>query len=311
MTLRDRPLALGLIGAGRWGRNYIHTLAAIDGIRLARLASRNAESRGLVGADCAVGPDWRALIAAGDLDGVIIATPPALHAEMVRAAVAAGLPALVEKPLTLDGAEAAALADDVAARRGLVMVEHTHLFHPAFRALKRHLPEIAPVTAIRARAGAWGPFRDHTPVLWDWGSHDVALCLDVMGRKPESATAGHLESRATDEGRGEIVRLRLAFAGGLSAEIEVGNILQARSRRFEVVGERGALVYDDVAADKLVHTGPAAAPRAVPVEATPPLTCAVAEFARAIRSGSRDLASLRLGVDVVAVLAQCARSLKS
>lgn len=303
-----RPLALGLIGAGRWGRNYIATLAAMRGVFLARLASRNPESTTLAGPGCAVTADWREVIEAGKLDGVIVATPPALHAEMTRAAVAAGLPVLVEKPLTLDWAEARALAEVVQSRSGLVMVDHTHLFHPAFRALKEHVPDIAPVMAIRARAGAWGPFRDHTPVLWDWGSHDVAMCLDLMGRRPTTASAGHLESLSLPEGLGEILRLRLGF-GDVAVEIEVGNILAARVRRFEVVGAEGALVYDDTAADKLIRREPSGQSRAIASDTTPPLTCAVAAFAAAIRSGSRDSASLRLGVDVVAVLAECARSL--
>src|SRR5229473_890850 len=103
------PVRLGLIGAGRWGRNYLRTIAATPGVRLARLASRNPDSVRLAPADCAVTPDWRDLLDRNALDGVIIATPAALHAEMALAAMDAGLPVLVEKPLTMDIAQARAL----------------------------------------------------------------------------------------------------------------------------------------------------------------------------------------------------------
>ena len=94
-----RPdLNLGLIGAGSWGRNYIRTLAGLEGVDLVRLCSRNPESAKLAGPDCEISPDWRQLIEAGDLDGVIIAAPPALQSEMMLAAIGRGLPVLAEKP---------------------------------------------------------------------------------------------------------------------------------------------------------------------------------------------------------------------
>ena len=104
--MNGASLNLGLIGAGPWGRNYIDTIRALDGVALTRLASRNPESAALAGPDCEITGDWRKMLAAGDLDGVIIATPPALHAEMTLAAIDRGVAVLVEKPMTLNLAEA-------------------------------------------------------------------------------------------------------------------------------------------------------------------------------------------------------------
>lgn len=301
-------LRLGLIGAGRWGRNYIKTIAALDGVRLVRLASRNPESVKLVESDCIISADWREMIAGGDLDGVIIATPPALHAEMARAAVAAGLPVLVEKPLTLSLTEAQELRDFVVARGGFVMIGHTHLFHPAFRALKRIAPQYGPVRAIHAEAGNHGPFRPDVPVLWDWGAHDIAMCLDLLGAMPAYSSARRVERRELDEGLGEIVDVRLEFPGGIPAEIRVGNILPRR-RRFMVRFDAASLLYDDLADNKLEVHSPGAlaevlgpATRVLPISPELPLTCLVREFTQAIRAGSRDYASMELGVAVITVL---------
>ena len=148
------------------------------------------------------------------LDGIIIATPPALHAEMTRAAVACGTPVLVEKPLTLDEGEARALDSFVRDAGGLVIVDHVHLFHPAWRALKERLAGLGPVRSMRTVSGGPGPDRDDATVLWDWGSHDVAMCLDLMGALPEHARARRLEKRR----HGEAVSLRLDFPGGVRAD---------------------------------------------------------------------------------------------
>ena len=67
------PLNLGLIGAGRWGKVYIRTIAGLEGIQLAHLASGNPDSKSLVGSDCKVSTDWQGLIANKSVSGVIIA----------------------------------------------------------------------------------------------------------------------------------------------------------------------------------------------------------------------------------------------
>ena len=310
-----RPLRLGLIGAGRWGRNYIKTIAALEGVQLTHLASRNPDSLQLVANDCIVCADWRAILDPRYLDGVIIATPPALHAEMARAAVEAGLPALVEKPLTLSVAEAVALRQFVAARGGFVMVGHTHLFHPAFRALKRLAPRYGTICAIRSEAGNHGPFRADTPVLWDWGAHDVAMCLDLVGAVPEHVEARRLESRPVEGALGEIIKLTLQFPKGLQADIRIGNVMPKR-RWLAAHFKTTILVFDDLAPNKLAlypatanYAAPEGTGKPVEISSELPLTNVIGDFTAAIRDGNQDLSTLDLGMSVVATLARCAPAL--
>lgn len=300
-------IRLGLIGAGRWGRNYIRTIAALDGVRLTRLASGNPASAGLVGPGCMISADWRQVIGAGGLEGVIIATPPSLHAEMTIAAVAAGIPVLVEKPLTLGLAEAARLREQVRTRNGLVMVDHTHLYHPAFEELKRHVAALGMIREIEAEAGNQGPYREDVPVLWDWGPHDVAMCLNLLRESPREIRAT-LEERTTQGSAvAETLRLELVFSSGARARIRVSNMME-KTRRFSVRCAAGVLVYDDIARNKLVlqrdgGEGP------INVSPEPPLSRVVKAFVAGIDAGNDATASLDLAVDVVAVLERCARVL--
>lgn len=303
---------LGLIGAGRWGRIYIKTIAELDGVSLARLASRNPESARLTPSGCIISSDWRELIAAGDLDGVIVATPPALHAEMASAAVAAGLPALVEKPLVLALAEAMALRDLAHARRGLVMVDHTHLYHPAFEELKRQAPLLGAICVVESEAGNHGPYRADVPVLWDWGPHDVAMCLDLIPGSPLEIHAERQARQKHGNVDAETLRLELVFATGERARIRLSNMID-KTRRFAVRCDEGTLVYDDLAPHKLVLQRGArgAAETPVSVSSEPPLQRVVKAFIAAIASGGDRTSSLDLAVEVTAVLERCAKALSA
>jgi len=101
-----QTVRLGLIGAGRWGRAYIRTLAELDGLSLKWVSSRNPETKTFVPDTCSVTEDWRDLMTAENIDGIIVATPPASHAEIALTAIEQGHAVMVEKPLTLSLQEA-------------------------------------------------------------------------------------------------------------------------------------------------------------------------------------------------------------
>ncbi|CAA7621652.1 Gfo/Idh/MocA family protein [Magnetospirillum sp. UT-4] len=290
---------LGLVGAGRWGRIYIRALSGLPGLTLAAVASSNPATVTLLNPDTRLHPDASDMIKSGGLDGVIVATPPDSHVAIARMAVLAGLPVLVEKPLAYDAAEAAGLAALAAQRRVTVWVDHIHLFSPAFRRLKRIVADLGPVRAIRGCAGSHGPYRRDTSVLWDWGAHDVAMCLDLLGTMPDRMEARVVERRSLGNGdTGETVRLCLGF-GPTSADITVGTLMD-KTRLFEVECAGGTVVYDDVGPVRLTRDGDEE-----PVEADRPLDVVLSEFGAAVSGHSADLSSLALGIRVIQVLERC------
>lgn len=286
-------LRLGLVGAGRWGRNYIRTIDGLTGLALSRVASRNPDTKGLVPAGCAVAADWRQVVRAAEVDAIIVATPPASHAEIVLASIEAGKPVLVEKPLTLDAGSAERIVSAAQRKSILVMVDHVHLFHPAYRALKHRAMALGPVRAVISRAANRGPYRPDVSVLWDWGPHDVAMCLDLLGAEPEAASAETLERRATGDAVAERLRIKLRFPGDVPAEIELST-LDERERSFEVRFGSQVLRYEDPPVQSAAER---------------PLARAVAEFTQAVIGGTTALDSVRLGAAVVRTLERCEASL--
>lgn len=308
--MRDAPAAtrdirLGLLGAGRWGRCYIQTIGGgLPGMKLSAVSSGNPETAKLVPEACRVLPDWRAVVSDPDVDAVIVATPPALHASMTLAAIEAGKPVLVEKPMTLSVEDAQEIERKSRDRGVLVVVGHTQLFNTAFRRMKRALPDIGPVRRIVSSSGKWGPFRPDFSPLWDFAPHDIAMCIDLLQATPTRIAAKREVHEKMEGGFGDRCLLTLTFPRNVSAEIRTGNLLRPKRRWLEVQGEKGTLAFDDLAPDKLIHRT-RKKETALPYEAELPLTTEVREFVSAVRFGSTDTTSVQLGREVIEVIAQC------
>ena len=86
--------------------------------------------------------DWRAFIRAetGNLDAVLLLTPTPLHAEMAVEALAAGLPVISEKALSVSSAEAEAIRSARDQNKGFVAVTYNYTGYPIIREL-RHMIE--------------------------------------------------------------------------------------------------------------------------------------------------------------------------
>jgi len=302
-------IRLALIGAGRWGRNYIRTIASLDDAALLGVASRNPETASLVPPECSVVGDWRRLIESAEIDGIIVASPPASHAEILIAAAEAGKSVLVEKPLVTAQSQLPAIVTASARTSTTIMVEHTHLFHPAFRALKAEAEKYGPLRAIRSSAGARGPYRDDVSVLWDWAPHDVALGLDLAPGPAEVLDALVVARLAIGKAVAERLHLRLKLAGGAEYRI-VLSTLDDRHRWFAADFNDCTLIYSDQAAHPLRffrHSGARVDEdgEALPVKPGLPLTVAVREFVSAIRACDPRRDSLALGCQVVDIIARC------
>jgi predicted dehydrogenase len=299
-------MQIGLIGAGRWGKRYIATLSQMSGINLVHLASSNPESVTLVPSGCKVSPHWRDLLEDTGLDGVIIVTPPETHLEIALGAIYAGIPVLIEKPITLSLPDARTLVKEATACGVLTMVGHTHLFSAAFRELKTKGLSLGRLKNVHSAGGSWGPFRPDTPPLWDWAPHDIAMSIELAGSYPL-----HIEAKRTGwmqqpKGTGEAVNIILGFESGACAEIHISNIQRYKQRVFEASYEGGTLIYDDLADSKLVFKcSSESIPEPVAIDKSLPLNNLVAEFCRAIGEGQRSNLSLQLGLQVVEVLDEC------
>lgn len=134
---------LGFLGLGWIGRHRMQALAASGAGRVTALADtsaeRTAEARALA-PDAMVGDSLDALLEQ-ELDGIVIATPSALHADQCVRALESGLAVFCQKPLARTAAETQRVLDAARAADRLLGIDLSYRWTAALQAVRRIVRE--------------------------------------------------------------------------------------------------------------------------------------------------------------------------
>ncbi|GGM07625.1 Gfo/Idh/MocA family protein [Nakamurella endophytica] len=184
-------MRLGLIGLGRIGAFHARTLTALPEVEALVVTDAVPAAVEAVAAalpvETATSPEQ--LLASG-VDGVVIAAATDAHAELLVAAVAAGVPAFCEKPVTRDPADAVAV-DELARRRGVaVQIGYPRRFDAAFAAARDAVAsgELGSVHTVRSTTLDPAPppagyLRTSGGIFRDCAVHDFDAVRFVTGEE--------------------------------------------------------------------------------------------------------------------------------
>lgn len=141
-AMAEAPPRLGFLGIGWIGRQRMEAARCAGAAQVAAVADldRDAARDAAAASNCSVlCADLHELLS-HDLDGLVIATPTALHAEQSEQALEAGIPVFCQKPLGRNRAEAARVIE-LARRRDLPLgvdmsYRHTDAVRAALTSLR-------------------------------------------------------------------------------------------------------------------------------------------------------------------------------
>lgn len=132
---------VGVIGTG-FGAFHVNVFQGLPGVDVVAIGSAQAARAEAVaekfGIEIATN-DFQTVIQ--NSDAVVIATPPALHAEMALAAIAAGVHVFCEKPIAANVTEARQIRDAAAAAGVTGMMNFQQRFTPHYQQAHRLLAE--------------------------------------------------------------------------------------------------------------------------------------------------------------------------
>jgi len=222
MTLR-----LGVVGVGHLGKHHARILSSLPGVELSAIVDTNKSRAD----DIAAANHTRALYDARDLvgqvDAVTIAVPTETHLDIARNFLAAGIPVLVEKPMTRTLEEADQLIE-LAARAGVALaVGHTERFNPAVEVASSLLTN--PRFIEVHRLGAFPERSLDIDVVFDLMIHDLDVVLSLVASEVAAIEAVGVPVLT---GRVDIANARLRFANGCIANVTASRISRDRVRKI-------------------------------------------------------------------------------
>jgi predicted dehydrogenase len=129
------PLKIALVGCGQIADAHLQEIRKIRDVRLAAVCDRHLDLARQAAARFEVPgiyEDLGKLLAEVRPDVLHVTTPPHTHAAVANEALAAGVHVYVEKPFTVDAAEADRLLEAAREHGRLVCVGHDQLFEPVW-----------------------------------------------------------------------------------------------------------------------------------------------------------------------------------
>jgi predicted dehydrogenase len=253
-------ITMGVVGLGKMGLSHLSIFRAHPDVELVAVCDSTGYVLDVLSKYTGVRTykDLPAMLAAEQLDAVVIATPSHLHAPMVRTALEAGVHVFCEKPFTLDDADGRELTA-LARERGLVtQVGYHNRFVAAFAELKRlidagALGEVTHVVAeaygpvvLAPKGGTWRSRRSSGGgCLYDYAAHPIDLVQWYLGMPTgvEGSRLNRIFSAETDD---EVVST-LMYPGDVTAQVSVNwsdESQRKMSTKISVWGTTGRAVAD-------------------------------------------------------------------
>ena len=244
------PIALALVGLGNWGPNLLRNFATQPGCTVPLCCDRDVAALDRARQQypgIAVTTRFEEVLAA-PIDAVVIAAPAAAHYELARAAVLAGKHVFVEKPITLDVAQAEDLVRLAEERRRILMVGHLLEYHPAVTQLQALIAAgaLGELRYIYSQRLNLGIVRRDENVMWSLAPHDISVLLMLLSGQPVEVSAQGMAY--LQPGVEDVVFLTIRFDNGQLGHIHVSWLDPHKTRRFTVVGSLKMAEFDDVAA---------------------------------------------------------------
>jgi len=223
--------AIAVVGAGSMGFLHARVVASSGQAELAVIV----EPREEVGRALAerFGARWTPdLSGLAGVDAVVVAATTSAHHPIAMEVIAAGLPLLVEKPVTDNLADTEAIVAAAAGADVPLMCGLLERFNSAVVTAAQLTRDPVHVTA--QRHSPYAP-RIPTGVAWDLLVHDVDIALTMLGTQPTSVDAhfGYFHPQSLG-GAEDVAEVQLTFPSGQLASLSASRIGQRKIRSLTI-----------------------------------------------------------------------------
>ncbi|OGG45758.1 MAG: hypothetical protein A3F84_12205 [Candidatus Handelsmanbacteria bacterium RIFCSPLOWO2_12_FULL_64_10] len=250
-------LGLGVIGCGNMGASLATSAATLDNAKVVCVSdvdeAKGKELAGKLSVD--YDPDYRHMLKRGDVEAVLIASPPFMHPEMAVAAAEAGVHVFSEKPMspTLEGCDAMiAAARRHGVRLGIGLVCRFHATHSKVReiALSGEIGRPVCLTVHRIGGGWGGTWVAHWRTkraqsggtLMEVNAHEIDFMRFVLGDvRRVYAAGGNYREKGIDYP--DVALVSMTFASGAVGSLHSSHVSAVGGYGGRLDGTEGSVTF--------------------------------------------------------------------
>ena len=251
--IKPIPCKIGVIGAGRWGRNIVRTLHELDCLAgIADCDPKVYSDMSNLYPEIPIFSNYQDLLAE-NISAVTVVTPVSTHYEIAKSSLLAGKDVFVEKPMTIASTEAEVLVNLAKQRKHVLMTGHMLLYQPAIQFIKKFINEkkLGNLLSVHQVRRNLGVIRTNENVLYCLGVHDFAVLQYLVDSPLESIQ--HIGQSIITKDIEDDVTVHFNFTSGVQAHLHVCWFWPVKDRQMMVLGDKGALHYDELAQTVTFH----------------------------------------------------------
>jgi predicted dehydrogenase len=333
-----KKVTVGLVGAGYWGQKLLPKFLAAPEAVVRVVCDIHEENRAEIRRkfpNIPVADSLDTILNNGEIDSVVLVTPPATHYSLAKKVLQSGKHVWIEKPLALRLAEGHELVQLAKENKTVLFVDHTFLYDPAVRMVRQMIlkGELGVIYHLFLQRLNLGRIKRDSSVWWNSAPHDASIILYLLPGRPTGVNLHgycYLQHNLEDLNMAVI-----EMSDGSSAFIYHNWLYPENTAKLTVIGSKRLLVYEgkfekraittyDYEADKPRDGGKAleelpstiaskiiAEHKLEGFQDQEPLAAAVQDFLESIRECRPPLSNGDFSLHVLALLEAGERSLRA
>ncbi len=245
--MKERVRA-GVVGVGKMGEYHVGVLAEMARVDMAAVADVSGERARAIAEryDTKHFTDYRDLF--GRVDVAVVAVPTAMHYDVAREFLEAGIHVLLEKPCTNDLDQARELFA-IAEKKGLTLhIGHVERFNGAVQEIHKIVDN--PILVECKRMGAFSERVRDDGVILDIMIHDIDIILNLIQSR---VVRINVVGASVFTQRDDLVTAQLEFQNGCLASITASRASQNKERTLSVTQKDAYVLLDYTEQEIYVH----------------------------------------------------------
>jgi len=238
----------GVVGVGKMGEYHVGVLAEMARVDMAAVADVSAERARAIAEryDTKYFTDYRDLF--GKVDVAVVAVPTAMHYDVAREFLDAGIHVLLEKPCTNDLEQARELFA-IAEKKNLTLhIGHVERFNGAVQEIHKIVDN--PILVECKRMGAFSERIRDDGVILDIMIHDIDIILNMIQSR---VVRINVVGASVFTERDDLVTAQLEFQNGCLASITASRASQNKERTLSVTQKDAYVLLDYTEQEIYVH----------------------------------------------------------